>query len=151
MEKITATNEIVEILLVEDNKSDAELTIRALKKNRITNNILHLKDGQEALEYFFGTGAYKDRDLDQKPKVVLLDLKMPKVSGLQVLEKLKSNERTKEIPVVMLTSSKEDPDIEQCYRLGVSSYIVKPVDFDDFHKVVAELGMYWVLLNQTPR
>ncbi|HCW08419.1 MAG TPA: two-component system response regulator [Cytophagales bacterium] len=142
---------IVEIVLVEDSPSDAELTIRALKKNNITNHILHLKDGEAALDYFFGTGKYKDRDLKQKPKVVLLDLKMPKVNGIQVLELLKANDLTVNIPIVVLTSSKEDPDIQRCYELGTNSYIVKPVDFDAFIKVVTQLGMYWTILNQPPK
>lgn len=138
----------VEILLIEDNPNDAELTIRALRKKNITNHILHLRDGEVALDYFFGTGSYNGRDINQKPKVVLLDLKMPKIDGIQVLEKLKSDERTSNIPIVVLTSSKEDPDIKRCYALGVNSYIVKPVDFDSFTRVVTELGMYWALLNQ---
>ena len=141
----------IEILFAEDSIDDAALTLRALKKSGLTNPIYHVKDGAEALDFMYCKGQYVSRNISNHLKLILLDLKMPKVSGLQVLEKLKSNELTKGIPVVVLTSSKEDPDIEQCYRLGVSSYIVKPVDFDDFHKVVAELGMYWVLLNQTPR
>lgn len=140
----------VEILLVEDNVNDAELTIRSLKKNNVTNKIVHLKDGAAALDFLFGTGEFKGRDLNQKPKVILLDLKMPKIDGLQVLKKIKAEELTKKIPVVVLTSSKEDPDIQTCYSLGANSYIVKPVDFDGFHKVVAELGLYWTLLNQPP-
>lgn len=140
----------VEILLIEDNPNDVEMTLRALKNNNITNNIFHLKDGAEALEYFFGTGQFQGRNVHQRPKLVLLDLKMPKVDGLEVLERIKSTELTKTIPVVVLTSSNEDPDIERCYALGVNSYIVKPVDFDGFHKAVAELGFYWILLNQPP-
>jgi CheY-like chemotaxis protein len=140
----------IEILLIEDNLNDAELTIRSFKKNNITNNVLHLKDGAEALEFLFGTGQFKERDLDKKPKVILLDLKMPKVDGIEVLQKIKGNNNTKTIPVVVLTSSKEDPDIEKCYALGANSYIVKPVDFDAFQKVVSQLGLYWMLLNQPP-
>lgn len=140
----------VEILLIEDNMSDAELTIRALKKNNIANDLIHLKDGVEAIDYVFGTGTYLGRDVNEKPKVILLDLKMPKVDGLQVLEKIKGDDRTKEIPVVVLTSSKEDPDVKKCYQLGVNSYIVKPVEFDDFLKAVSDLGLYWLLLNQPP-
>lgn len=140
----------VEIVLIEDNMSDAELTVRALKKNNIANDLIHLKDGVEAMDYIFATGEYEGRDINQKPKVILLDLKMPKIDGLQVLEKIKSDERTKEIPVVVLTSSKEDPDVKKCYQLGVNSYIVKPVEFDDFLKAVADLGLYWLLLNQPP-
>lgn len=138
----------IEILLIEDNLNDAEMTIRSLKKNNVTNKILHLKDGAVALDYIFGTGEFEGRNIFTKPKVILLDLKMPKVNGLEVLKKIKADERTRKIPVVMLTSSKEDPDIETCYSLGVNSYIVKPVDFEGFHKVVAQLGLYWVLTNQ---
>ncbi len=143
-------NSEVEILLVEDNVSDAEMTIRALKKNHIVNTLVHLKDGAEALDFIFGTGQYSGRNTRNKPKVILLDLKMPKVDGIEVLRKLKSAEDTKVIPVVVLTSSREDPDVRTCYELGVNSYIVKPVGFDNFSKAIAELGMYWVLLNQSP-
>jgi len=143
-------NPEVEILLIEDNANDAEMTIRALKKNNITNKIFHLKDGAVALEFIFGTGKFEGRNIQHKPKMILLDLKMPKVDGIEVLSKIKSNELTKSIPVVILTSSKEDPDIKKCYALGVNSYIVKPVDFESFHQVVADLGMYWVLMNQPP-
>jgi len=143
-------NNQIEILLIEDNLNDAELTSRALFKNKIANQITHLKDGAEALEFLFGTGKYKGRDTDNKPKVILLDLKMPKVSGIEVLEQIKTDSNTKTIPVVVLTSSKEHPDIEKCYRLGVNSYIVKPVDFENFSRAVAELGLYWLLLNQPP-
>lgn len=140
-----------EILLVEDRMSDAEMTIRVLKKNHLTNKIVHLKDGAEALEFIFAEGNYSHRNIENVPKVILLDLKMPKVNGIQVLQKIKSNERTKKIPVVVLTSSKEDPDIQECYRLGVNSYVVKPVRFERFVKVVSELGLYWMILNQSPR
>ncbi len=138
----------IEILLVEDNMNDAELTIRSLKTNNVANKIFHLKDGAQAMDYLFGTGQFSKRNLNDKPKVILLDLKMPKIDGFEVLEKIKSNEMTKRIPVVILTSSKEDPDIERCYWLGANSYIVKPVDFEGFRKVVAELGLYWVVINQ---
>jgi two-component system response regulator len=141
----------VEILLVEDNMSDAEMTIRALKKNNLTNKLLHLKDGAEALDFIFAKGNYSDHKIENIPKVILLDLKMPKVNGIQVLQELKSDERTKKIPVVILTSSKEDPDIQECYRLGVNSYVVKPVQFEMFVKVVSELGLYWMILNQPPK
>lgn len=144
-------NNEIEILLVEDNNSDAEMTIRALKKNNIVNKLLHLKDGEEALDFIFGHGKYAGRDVANSPKVILLDLKMPKVNGIQVLEVIKADERTKKIPVVVLTSSKEDPDIRTCYGLGVNSYVVKPVKFESFVKAVSDLGMYWVLLNQPPR
>lgn len=140
----------VEILLIEDNFNDAELTIRALVKNKIANHIIHLKDGAAAIDFLFATGEFTGRDIDNKPKVILLDLKMPKMDGIEVLEKIKQNPATKTIPVVVLTSSKEHPDIETCYKLGVNSYIVKPVDFDNFKKAVTELGFYWMLLNQPP-
>ncbi len=138
----------VEILLIEDNLSDAELTIRALRKSKIDNNLVHLKNGADALEFLFGTGKYENRDINNKPKVILLDLKMPKVDGLEVLNQIKKNKLTKAIPVVVLTSSKENPDIERAYSLGANSYIVKPVEFDEFTKVVADLGLYWLLKNQ---
>jgi two-component system response regulator len=139
----------VEILLIEDSMQDAELTIRALRKSNITNELIHLKDGAEALDFIFGNGKYGGRDITQKPKVILLDLKMPKVDGIEVLGKIKENELTKKIPVVVLTSSKEDPDIRRCYELGANSYIVKPVEFDNFSKAVSDLGLYWMLLNQS--
>lgn len=141
----------IEILLVEDNISDAEMTIRALKKNNITNNLVHLKDGAEAIDFIFAQGNYKDRKTENVPKVIFLDLKMPKVDGIQVLRKLKSDDRTKQIPVVILTSSSEDPDIKECYSLGVNSYVVKPVQFESFIKVVSELGLYWTILNHPSR
>lgn len=140
----------IEILLVEDNPNDAELTIRALKKNNLANNITHLEDGAAALDYLFCEGIYAGRESFPRPKVILLDLKMPKIGGIEVLTRVKSDERTQSIPVVVLTSSKEDPDIKRCYELGVNSYIVKPVGFDNFLKAVAELGMYWLLLNEPP-
>lgn len=141
----------VDILLVEDNIGDAELTIRALKKNNLANHLVHLKNGAEALDFLFAEGEYKGRDIMKKPRVILLDLKMPKVNGIEVLEKIRADERSKKIPVVVLTSSKEDPDLEACYQLHVNSYIVKPVDFDNFSKAVCDLGLYWLLLNQIPR
>ena len=141
-------NEQVEVVLVEDNPDDARLTIRALKKQNIANNLVHLKDGEEALDFFFATGPYEGRNINHLPKVVLLDLKMPKINGIEVLAKLKANEKTRSLPIVVLTSSAEDPDIEKCYALGANSYIVKPVNFDDFMKAVSEMGMYWVLLNK---
>jgi len=143
-------NSEIEILLVEDNMGDAELTIRALKKRNLANKLIHLENGADALEYIFAEGKYANRDLSSMPKVILLDLNMPKVGGIEVLQKIKSDERTKKIPVVILTSSKEDPDIEKCYSLGVNSYIVKPVEFEKFVKAVDELGFYWLLLNQPP-
>ena len=141
-------NSELEILLVEDNMNDAELTIRALRKNNIANHIIHLKDGAIAIDFLFGNGQYEGRNINKKPKVILLDLKMPKVGGIEVLEKIKSNELTKKIPVVMLTSSKEHPDVEKAYLLGANSYIVKPVDFESFRKTVNDLGIYWMMLNQ---
>jgi two-component system response regulator len=143
-------NKEVEIILIEDNPNDAEMTIRALRKNNITNHLVHLKDGEEALEFIFGTGNYIGRNTNNLPKVILLDLKMPKVDGLEVLKTIKADEKTKLIPVVVLTSSNEDPDINKCYKLGANSYIVKPVGFENFTKAIAELGMYWLLLNKAP-
>lgn len=147
---MTQRNDEVEILLVEDTTADAELTIRALKKNCLVNNLVWVKDGAEALDFIFASGAYAERDQAHQPKVVLLDLRLPRVSGIDVLRRLKSDERTRTIPVVVLTSSKEDVDIDECYRLGVNSYITKPVSFDEFVKVVGELGLYWLLLNKIP-
>lgn len=136
----------IDILLVEDNSEDAELTIRALKKNNITQ-LMHVKDGAEALEFIFGTGQYADRNIENKPKVILLDLNMPKVSGIEVLQQIKSDPRTKSIPVVVLTSSKESPDVEKCYSCGANSFIVKPVGFKNFMAAVTELGLYWMFQN----
>ena len=143
-------NTLFEIVLVEDNPSDAEMTIRALRKNNLSSKLLHLKDGVEALDFLFGTGEYQDRNMASNPKVVLLDLKMPKVNGIEVLRKVKADERTKSIPIVILTSSKEDPDIQECYGLGANGYIVKPVGYENFTKAISELGLYWTILNQPP-
>ena len=140
----------IEILLVEDNPNDEELTLYALKKNNITNQIQVVRDGAEALEYLFCTGAYAHRRINEPPKVVLLDLKLPKVDGLEVLEQVKTDPRTRAIPVVVLTSSQEERDIVESYQLGVNSYIVKPVDFEQFIEAVRQLGMYWMLLNISP-
>jgi two-component system response regulator len=140
----------VEILLVEDNPNDVELTLHALKENNLTNRIEVVRDGAEALDFIFATGAYADRSLEQSPKVILLDLKLPKVDGLEVLKRLKSDPRTRAIPVVVLTSSREERDIVESYQLGVNSYIVKPVDFEQFSEAVRNLGLYWLLLNQPP-
>lgn len=140
----------VEILLVEDNPHDVELTLRALKKNKIINKVLVATDGAQALDFVFCTGDYKDRDMKSPPKVILLDLKLPKVNGIEVLRKIKSDERTKVIPVVVLTSSEQEKDVAESYGLGVNSYIVKPVDFDKFVKTVADLGLYWLLTNKPP-
>lgn len=133
-----------EILLVEDNPNDAELAIRALKKNNLANNLLHLEDGQEALDYLYN-------EHNEMPKLILMDVKMPRVDGIEVLRKLKSDDKRKIIPVVMLTSSKEDKDIIEAYNLGVNAYIVKPVDFDQFVKAVTQLGFFWMILNQPPQ
>jgi CheY-like chemotaxis protein len=141
----------VEILLVEDNTADAELTLRALKKHHLANRVVHVRDGEEALDFIFSRGAYSSRSAGRGPKVILLDLKLPKVDGLEVLRVLKSDPRTQIIPVVVLTSSKEENDIIASYRLGVNSYIVKPVDFDKFIAAVKDIGLYWLLLNQTPQ
>jgi CheY-like chemotaxis protein len=141
----------VEILLVEDNPNDVELTLRALKKRNLANKVHVVKDGAEALEFIFGTGTYAERNINQIPKVILLDLKLPKVDGLEVLRIVKSDERTKVIPVVVLTSSKEESDLVESYRLGANSYITKPVDFDKFAQTVSEMGLYWLLVNQPPR
>ena len=140
----------VEILLVEDNPEDAELTLRALKKHNLANKIFVVTDGEEALDFIFTKGKFADRDDGQEPRVILLDLKLPKISGLEVLEKIKADKVKKLIPVVVLTSSKEEKDIVESYRLGVNSYIVKPVDFEKFVEAVKDLGLYWLLLNQTP-
>jgi CheY-like chemotaxis protein len=147
---MTQGNDAVEILLVEDTPADAELTMRALKKHSLVNNMVWVKDGAEALDFLFATGAFGGRDSTRPPKVVLLDLRLPRVSGIEVLRRIKDDERTRSIPVVALTSSKEDVDVEECYRLGVNSYITKPLSFDDFVKVVGELGLYWLLLNRIP-
>jgi two-component system response regulator len=141
---------IVEILLVEDNPSDVTLTLHALNRYNFTNHIHVVRNGAEALEFLFCTGAYAHRSLTQSPKVVLLDLKLPLVSGLEVLQRIKADPRTSPIPVVVLTSSREERDIVDSYRLGVNSYITKPVDFEQFTEAVRTLGMYWVLLNQPP-
>jgi two-component system response regulator len=141
----------IEILLVEDSASDAQMTIRALTKNNIANRVLHLRDGAIALDYLFAEGEYRGRQIGNTPNVILLDLKMPKVGGIDVLRKIKSDMRTKTIPVVILSSSKEDPDIQECYRLGANGYVVKPVEFDAFYKAISNLGLYWMIINQPPQ
>lgn len=138
----------IEILLVEDNPCDVEMTLRALKKHNLANHVHVAKDGAEALDFLFAAGTHVTRDPRHRPKVVLLDLKLPKVSGLEVLKKLKFDERTRTIPVVVLTSSQEEKDMVESYRLGVNSYIVKPVDFDKFVEAVGEIGLYWLLVNR---
>ncbi len=138
----------IEILIVEDNPRDAELTVRALKKNNLANNILVAKDGDEALDFFFCRGKFESRSFTNPPKVVLLDLKLPKVSGLEVLKVVKGDKRTSHIPIVVVTSSKQEPDMKEAYALGVNSYVVKPVDFDQFINAMSSLGLYWLLVNE---
>lgn len=137
------------ILLVEDNPDDVALTLRALKKNNIKNTVVVAKDGVEALDFLFGEGAHQGRDPRDKPQLILLDLKLPKVDGLEVLQKLRTDERTRLLPVVILTSSKEQRDLVEGYSLGANSYIRKPVDFDQFIEAVRQLGLYWMVLNET--
>ncbi len=139
-----------QILLVEDNPDDVALTMRALKKNNIANEVVVAKDGVEALDYLFGTGAYAGRDVSKIPAVVLLDLNLPRINGMEVLERLRKDERTKLTPVVILTSSKEEHDLIRGYRLGANSYIRKPVDFIQFSEAVRQLGLYWLILNEPP-
>ena len=145
------TDTIVDLLLVEDNPDDVDLTLHAFKKHKLTNRIHVVRDGAEALEFIFCTGAYAHRLLQDTPKVILLDLKLPKVDGLEVLKRIKDDPRTKSTPVVILTSSHEERDIVDSYQLGVNSYIVKPVDFEQFIEATRNLGLYWLLLNQAPR
>jgi two-component system response regulator len=140
----------IEILLVEDDPDDIELALHALKENNLTNRIQVVRDGAEALEYIFSSGSYAERDTSHPPKVILLDLKLPKVDGKEVLRRVKSDPRTRSIPVVVLTSSREERDIVDSYQLGVNSYITKPVDFEQFTEAVRQLGLYWLLLNQPP-
>jgi CheY-like chemotaxis protein len=142
--------EMVEILLVEDNPYDLEMTLRGLQQAHLTNGIVVARDGEEALNFIFCEGPFADRSIDDRPRVVLLDLKLPKVDGLEVLARIKGDPRTRSIPVVMLTSSQEQRDLVESYQLGVNSYIVKPVNFEGFVKAVADLGLYWMLLNQSP-
>ena len=144
------TEHEIEILLVEDNPNDVKLTLHAFKKHHLSNRIQVVRDGAEALEFIFCTGAFAHRNIENGPKVVLLDLKLPKVDGLEVLRRIKADPRTQSIPVVVLTSSREDRDIIESYKLGVNSYIVKPVDFEQFIESARLLGLYWVLLNQPP-
>jgi len=148
MREAPVTEQQVDILLVEDNPQDAEMTIRALKKHNLANSVHHAKDGAEALDYLFGRPNTGSRP---QPKVVLLDLKLPKVDGLEVLQKIKSDPATRTIPVVVLTSSKEERDMVESYRLGVNSFITKSVEFDKFMEAVQQLGLYWLLLNGLPR
>ena len=138
----------VQILIVEDNPRDAEFTVRALRKNNLANDVVTARDGDEALDFLFCRGKYSKRSFSNPPKVVLLDLKLPKVSGLEVLKIIKEDNRTRNIPIVIVSSSREEPDIKKAYDLGVNSYVVKPVDFDDFVKAVSSLGLYWLLVNE---
>jgi two-component system response regulator len=138
------------ILLVEDNPDDVKLTLRALKKSNIVNEVVVAEDGAEALDYLFGTGKYQGHDPNRMPQVVLLDLKMPKLNGLEVLQRIRANEKTRLLPVVMLTTSNEDRDRIKSYKLGANSYICKPVDFSQFAKAVQQLGLYWLVLNEAP-
>jgi two-component system, response regulator len=138
----------IDLLLVEDNPRDAELTVRAFKKRSLANHLIVVEDGAEALDFIFCRGKFGQRDASQHPKVVLLDLKLPKVNGLEVLRAIKSDEKTHMIPVVIITSSQQDPDIQTAYALGANSYIVKPVQFDSFQEVIGQLGLYWLQVNQ---
>lgn len=145
------TDKIVQILLVEDSPADVRLALHALGKYRLTNHIEVVRDGQAALDFLFGGGEYAHRNLENLPKLILLDLKLPKLSGLEVLERIKSDPATRKIPVAVMTSSREDADIDKAYSLGVNSYIVKPVDFEQFTEAVQKLGFYWLLLNEPPQ
>ena len=143
-------NETGDVLLVEDNPNDALLTIRSLKEQNLANEIVHLSDGQAALDYLFAEGTYSSQNIQKVPKVVLLDLKLPKVGGLQVLKRLRDDARTKLLPIVILTSSQEESDLVESYKLGANSYIVKPVEFENFSKAIREVGLYWLVLNKPP-
>lgn len=147
---MTDLNEI-EVLLVEDSPHDAEMALATLKKHQLATRLHHVKDGAEALAFLFATGSYSSRKVECSPKVVLLDLKLPKVDGLEVLKRVRSDGRTRMIPVVILTSSNEEADVFASYRLGVNSYIVKPVDFENFAESMRQLGLYWLLINRSPR
>jgi two-component system response regulator len=140
----------IDILLVEDSPEDVEMTLRAFKKQNLINKVHVVEDGEQALDYIFAKGKYEDRDFNNKPKVILLDLKLPKVDGMEVLRTIRGDDRTKFIPVVILTSSQEEKDIMESYKLGVNSYITKPVEFNKFVETVSELGLYWLMLNKPP-
>ena len=139
-----------EIIIVEDNPEDSELMIRSLKKNNLSNNLILLEDGELALDFFFRRGKYKERKATKSNLMIFLDLKLPKVDGLEVLRQLKSNKNTKKIPVVIVTSSKQDPDINTAYELGANSYVVKPVDYEKFTETIKQLGLYWLVVNEIP-
>lgn len=147
---MTMGSELVEILLVEDNANDRELIMRALKRHNLANRVVVAKDGVEALDFVFATGTFASRNAAEMPKVILLDLKLPKVDGLEVLRRIRADERKKLIPIVVLTSSREEKDLVESYELGVNSYVVKPVEFKDFVEAVSDLGLYWAVLNKTP-
>ena len=141
----------VEILLVEDNSRDADLTIRALKKKNLANHLFHVEDGADALDFMFGRNKYAEHRASQLPKVILLDLKLPRVDGLEVLRALRADARTRTVPIVIVTSSNQDPDIQAAYRLGANSYVVKPVDFENFSEAMTTLGFFWLLVNAPPK
>src|SRR5581483_3862016 len=143
-------NSSVDILLVEDNPDDLELTLHALRREHLANNIFTVRDGEEAIDFLFCSGNFKDRSFDHPPRVVLLDLKLPKLNGLEVLKRLKDDPRTRSVPVVILTSSKEESDLVASYNLGANSYVQKPVDFDRFRDIVKNTGLYWMVTNQRP-
>ncbi len=147
---MTSATDIVEVLLVEDSPEDAELTLRTLRRHNLANHLVWVKDGAEALAFLFGTDAYAGRAVNNLPKVVLLDLHLPKLGGLEVLRCLRADPRTQAVPIVVLTSSTEDSDMKECYRLGVNSFVSKPVEFDAFMRVVGKLGFYWLLVNKLP-
>lgn len=142
---------VVEILLVEDNPRDAELTIRALKKKHLANKLVHVEDGVDALDFLFARGKFADRNMDDSPKVILLDLKLPRINGLEVLRAIKEDDRTRVIPVVIVTSSAEDPDVSAAYKLGANSYVIKPVQFEAFIEAMSKLGIYWLMVNHPPK
>jgi CheY-like chemotaxis protein len=150
MEDFNMDMDELEILLVEDNPTDAELTMRALKRKNLANRLVWVKDGEEALNFIYARGQFADRNPEDLPRLILLDLRMPKVDGLEVLKEIKADENTCRIPVVVLTSSQEDRDIVESYKLGVNSYVSKPVEFDDFIDAVSTLGLYWMLINKPP-
>lgn len=144
------TVEFIDILFVEDSPIDAELTLLALREENLANNVIWLQDGAQALDFIFAEGEYAGRNMDNQPKLILLDLKMPKIGGIEVVKRIRGDERTKSIPIVVMTSSQEEKDIFDTYKLGINSYIVKPVDFDKFTKSVKEIGFYWLLMNHSP-